>query len=160
MRVIEGYSSYQINRQGDVYSSLTNKILKPGTYQNGYKYVQIRSDNGELKNERIHILVAKAYVPNPDSLPQVHHKDEDKQNNLDTNLEWCTGFYNQQQSAYKKHKAVEMLDLSSNVIQTFESIKDAATFVGCTSGMISKVCKGDRITTANYKWRYLNNDEN
>lgn len=158
MKQIPGYSKYLIDTDGNVFSTLTNKVLKPGTYAKGYKYVQIRSDTGELKNKRVHVLVAIAYIPNPLGLPQVHHKDEDKSNNYYLNLEWCTGHFNQQQSAYKKHKPIEMLDLSGAVIKTYASLKEAAKCVGAPESTISRVCNGQRKTAAGYKWRYLNND--
>ena len=43
---------------------------------------------------RIHRLVAETFIPNPDNLPEVNHKDENKLNNEASNLEWCTHKYN------------------------------------------------------------------
>lgn len=158
MKLISNYSKYLIDTNGNVFSTHSNKILKPGTYQNGYKYVQIRNDEGELKNERVHLLVARAYLPNPLKLPQVHHKDENKGNNVLSNLEWCTGHYNQQQSAYKKHKSVEMLNSTGTVLRTFDSLKSAANYIGRTESILSRACNGQRKTSAGYIWRYTNND--
>ena len=90
----------------------------------------------------------------------MHHKDEDKLNNRVSNLEWCTGSYNQQQSAYKKYKVVEMLDLNGKHLRTFESLKDAASTTGIADSSISSVCNGQRITAGNYKWRYVKDAEN
>ena len=50
--------------------------------------------NGVMKNEHIHRLVALTFIPNPNNLPQVNHKDEDKSNNCVDNLEWCEHKYN------------------------------------------------------------------
>ena len=43
--------------------------------------------NGKRKHMRVHRLVALAFLPNPDNLPQINHKDEDKTNNCVWNLE-------------------------------------------------------------------------
>ena len=59
----------------------------------GYLYVMLNKD-GKTKVLKIHRLVAQAFIPNPDNLPCVNHKDEDKTNNIVTNLEWCTHLYN------------------------------------------------------------------
>ena len=56
---------------------------------NGYVYVFL-CNNGKYRNIRVHRLVAEAFIPNPNNLPQINHKDGNKQNNKVDNLEWCT----------------------------------------------------------------------
>lgn len=63
--------------------------------RSGYKYVMLCRDKHH-KSYAIHRLVAQAFIPNPNNLPQVNHKDEDKSNNVVDNLEWCTDLYNKQ----------------------------------------------------------------
>ena len=65
------------------------KKLRPST-SHGYEHVVLISDTGERLNKRVHVLVASAYVPNPDGLPFVNHIDGDKTNNKADNLEWVT----------------------------------------------------------------------
>jgi hypothetical protein len=48
------------------------------------------SKDGKAKPFRVHRLVAVAFIPNPDNLPIINHKDENKLNNNADNLEWCT----------------------------------------------------------------------
>ena len=68
-------------------------ILKQCTDKKGYKRVKLFAD-GKTLNTRVHRLVALAFIPNPENLPQVNHKDEIKSNNLVENLEWCSAQYN------------------------------------------------------------------
>ena len=60
----------------------------------GYKMVDLHFC-GVRKRMYVHRLVAQAFIPNPNNLPQVNHKDENKLNNCVSNLEWCTHAYNQ-----------------------------------------------------------------
>lgn len=69
------------------------RILSQIVVNHGYKSVML-SMNGYVKRYNVHRLVAQAFIPNPDDLPEVNHKDENKQNNRVDNLEWCTGLYN------------------------------------------------------------------
>lgn len=59
----------------------------------GYVIVSLKS-SGKHSRHRMHRLVAEAFIPNPGNLPQVNHKDENKDNNSVDNLEWCTNEYN------------------------------------------------------------------
>lgn len=59
----------------------------------GYMQVTLTL-NGKRKYCNVHRLVAEAFIPNPDDLPQINHKDENKLNNNVNNLEWCTAKYN------------------------------------------------------------------
>lgn len=58
-----------------------------------YKQVVLYK-NKKHKTVAVHRLVAEAFIPNPDNLPQVNHKDENPSNNNVNNLEWCTCKYN------------------------------------------------------------------
>ena len=69
------------------------KILEGYPDKDGYLFVQLWKD-GKGKNCRINRLVAQAFLENPQNLPEVNHKDEDKTNNRVENLEWCTTQYN------------------------------------------------------------------
>lgn len=75
------------------YRQLKEKILKGGITKDGYNVVTLRKDNiGKIYS--IHRLVAETFIPNPNNLPEVNHKDENKVNNHVDNLEWCTHQYN------------------------------------------------------------------
>lgn len=70
-------------------------VLKTRPNKFGYKMIDLRL-YGQRKRVYVHRLVAQAFIPNPNNLPQVNHKDENKLNNNVDNLEWCTHAYNQQ----------------------------------------------------------------
>ena len=72
---------------------LTGKQMKQSMHDKGYKTVSLTRD-GKTKQMFVHRIVAEAFLPNPDNLPMVNHKDEDKTNNFLENLEWCTAAYN------------------------------------------------------------------
>lgn len=108
---IAGYEGlYEVSNMGNVRSldrdyvnsrghhcHLSGKVLKPAVHDCGYRTVDLRDTlNNNRRRVFVHRLVALAFVPNPDpgNLNQINHKDEDKTNNVWTNLEWCTAKYN------------------------------------------------------------------
>ena len=98
---IDGYENlYQVSNIGRVKSLETTKgkgagnyareerILKMGKAR-GYYRVAL-CNKGEIQQFSVHRIVAQAFIENPNKLPQVNHKDENKLNNHVDNLEWCT----------------------------------------------------------------------
>ena len=95
-RDIKGYEGiYQISNKGRVKSLHygKEKILSPSKHS-GYFFVRLFKKGEKPKEFDIHRLVAQAFLPNPDNLPIVNHKDENKLNNNVENLEWCNSEYN------------------------------------------------------------------
>ena len=84
---------YAINKNGRVLSLLTDQINNTSVDTNGYLMTNLYKD-GKRYAKRVHILVAQTFIPNPDNLPEVNHKDECKTNNCVDNLEWCDHKYN------------------------------------------------------------------
>lgn len=94
---------YAISTLGRVMSMRTGMIMKPSTKKDGYKLL-IAKINGEQKGIHVHRLVAEAFLPNPDNLPVINHKDENPANNEISNLEWCTWQYNNTYNNINKRK--------------------------------------------------------
>lgn len=85
---------YQISNTGKVKSIRYNKeIIRKPCLSKGYKMVKLHK-NGVYRPVTIHKLVAKYFIPNPVNKPQINHIDGVKENNIYTNLEWCTGSEN------------------------------------------------------------------
>lgn len=97
-KVIDGYENYEVSNLGRVMSLKYHRgnrkvILKQSINAYGYPVVSL-SKNGKSAPIAVHRLVATAFIPNPNNLPQVNHKDECKTNNAVWNLEWCDVSYN------------------------------------------------------------------
>lgn len=136
-------------------------------YVRGYARVGLR-DGEKQKMYSVHRLVAEAFIPNPDNLPQVNHKDEKPGNNALDNLEWCDVFYNINYGGRNKKvsrrltgrintpgsKRVEQYTKKGEYIRTFDSMADAEREVGVFSENISAVCRGKQKTAGGYKWKY------
>ena len=134
MRDIKGYEGiYAITSCGRVWSYRSKKFLKPNTDKDGYEYVILQL-NKNKKTIKIHRLVAETYIPNPDNLPQINHKDEVRNHNWINNLEWCDAKYNTRYSKAKKVKCIETGEI-------FESRTDAAKKVNRSPGSISDAIK-------------------
>ena len=97
---IDNFPDYYVSNLGRVYSNKSNKCLSPKSSNRGYLSVTLcKDDTNKLKS--IHRLVATAFIPNPENLPVINHKDENPSNNTVDNLEWCTVQYNTSYSSYK-----------------------------------------------------------
>lgn len=98
--IIDGeVTRWSVNEQGQVRNDTTGKFLK-GTILHTYRYINFRWNNKQ-KNKSVHRLVAEAFLPNPDNLSYVHHKDGNRLNNSLDNLEWVS-IYDNNQSYNKK----------------------------------------------------------
>ena len=107
---IENHPSYFISNFGRVFSKKSNKVMKNRVVsKNGYQ--QITLDNSQLL---VHRLVAQAFIPNPNNLPCVNHKDENPGNNDFRNLEWCTYKYNSNYGTNPSRHSKKMLDRYNN----------------------------------------------
>ena len=82
-----------VKGKGKSYRLQKGKMLSPIKNKDGYLQVNLCC-NGKNKMFLVHRLSAQAFLPNPDNLPEINHKDEDKTNNIVDNLEWCDRSYN------------------------------------------------------------------
>ena len=93
---IKGYEElYQVSNLGNIKSLKTNKNLyytKSGRNKDYLRVLLVK--NNKRKMFAIHRIVAEHFISNPNNYPCVNHKDECKNNNVWTNLEWCSEKYN------------------------------------------------------------------
>lgn len=164
-------------RCGRHYRFIKCIVMKPGE-RRGYMYTTLCG-----KKKSIHRLVAESFIPNPENLPFVNHKDENRQNNfvfvnpdgtIDTeksNLEWCTNSYNQlyggarerskntriQKGTYQNEnckKPVYQLDMNGKIIKKYSSIAEAARSVGGNTCGINRCCLKKRHYYTAYGYKW------
>lgn len=159
-----GYEGiYQVNRNGEVRSCQKGKwhLLSVGISKCGYRHVLLHKD-GKRKNLRCNRLVAKAFIPNPDNLPYVNHKDENPSNDNVENLEWCTCEYNVNYGTARerssrnngKNRPVCMFDVDGTFIREFYNIANAAKTIGGEHSCILRCCSNKFFCYKGYIWRY------
>lgn len=153
MKDVVGYEGlYAVTSCGKVWSYRRQKFLKPGVNHKGYLFVNL-CKNGKVKCSRVHRLVAEAYIPNQDNLPQVNHKDENKSNNCLQNLEWCDNKYNHNYGTINERhkKPILQFTLDGEFVREWPSATDAGKEL---KGHICDCLKGRRKTACNYIWKY------
>lgn len=170
-KIITNFTNYSVTDTGIVTKLSNNMVLKQQTTKNGYRQVTLVNDLGR-KVCYVHRLVAEAFLPNPDNLSDVNHKDYNKENNCVSNLEWCNHSDNlkhsynhsnrdknrehMRQLAAANHekmkKTVSQYSLSGELIATYDSLREAADATGVAMQNISAVTRGERGSAGGFKW--------
>lgn len=178
-RDIENYEGlYQVSNLGRVKSLDYNhtkheKILKLLKNTKGYLFVILYKE-GKKKNYLSHRLVAEAFIPNPNNLPMINHKDENPLNNCVANLEWCDSKYNNNygtritkavsntdyQSISEKlknrqdlSKKIYQYDNNYNLIKVWKSTMECCRN-GYNFSHIAACCRGERKRHKGFIWSY------
>lgn len=158
----------RLKKSGFGYQLVKESILKGFIDKQGYHIVDLKIDNIR-KHFRVHRLVAIHFIPNPDNLPEVNHKDENPNNNHVDNLEWCDGKYNcnygtrverctnnrdYDMIAKKRRKIVYQYDLQGNLIRVWESALEIKKVLGIDNSTIAKCCKSVSKQYSGFLWSY------
>lgn len=137
-RQIQGFEGlYDVSDQGRVWSHKSNKFLSLKKDRYGYDFVKL-CKNGMKINKSIHKLVAEHFIPNPEGLPQVHHKNEIKTDNTVENLEWVSCQYN---TEYSQGGYYVLYDENDEKIEIF-NINKFARYNGLLQDKLCKVANG------------------
>ena len=152
-----------------------SELMTPTQDTDGYLRVDL-CKNGKPKTCKVHRLIAEVFLPNPENLPQVNHKDEDKTNNFvflnedgtvnkkKSNLEWkspkdnCNHGTRNERIAKantngKKSKKVLQLSLSGELIREWPSVNECERN-GFSKSAVSRCCNGKQKSAYGFKWCY------
>lgn len=148
-------------------------ILKHHINNKGYHTVHL-TKNGIGKTFLVSRLVAQAFIPNPDNLPEVDHIDENKDNNCVSNLQWCTRQFNntrgiqsregREKTSEFRMKKIGMYDKNGNLLKIYKGIRMAERKTGIDNRNICNCCKlnlkqkgrvKNNHSCGGYIWRYL-----
>jgi len=179
----KGFSRYLISNKGSVYDKKLKCYVARTPNEDGYLKVTLRDDNEKRKSFSVHRLVAICFIPNPNKLPEVNHKDGVKKRCTERNLEWVThkdniqhawdtGLLKKDEKLSKRMSAIASLCVgaknhkSTSVYcvttkETFESMCIAARYYSAQQAQISKCCNNKAksagkhpITGEPLKWRF------
>ena len=159
---IKGYEGqYEVSDQGRVRSLKFGKerILKPIRNTQGYLQVHL-CKNGEINKCLVHRLVSQTFIPNPNNLQEVNHKDENPSNNSAKNLEWCDRKYNinygtrTQRQSEKLSKPVLQYEKSGAFVREWKSTQDVQRNLNYNQGSISRCCTGKLKSAYKFIWKF------
>lgn len=159
---IKGYEGlYQVSNLGRVKSLKFGKerILKPIKNTVGYMQVSL-CKYGKIKKFTVHNILAEVFIQNPENKPEVNHIDEDKTNNMVSNLEWCTRKENvnhgtrNKRSAVSRGKALKAIDIATGEYNEYCSQSECARQLGVNQSNITQCLKGKRRHVGGYVFEY------
>lgn len=157
-RKLREYPMYRIYNTGKIYSEYTKKFLKRFDDNSGYLQVTLFSGHNKgRKTIKVHILVARAFIPNPNNLPEVNHKDCNKYNNKVSNLEWVSKHENMIHASKHSYKNREQLSpLNEDKVRLIPILLK----YGFSIKLIASLYKVGHITIRNIiqgkTWKQLN----
>ena len=155
------FSRYLASRDGRVFSKSYNntgkiKELTGKVTKDGYIELLLRTNDGKRKYIRKHILIARTFIPNPNGLLQVNHKDGDKFNCAESNLEWCTQSDNIRHGIdiglYKTKPIIQYKD--GIEVGRYKSCYEAERITKIKHQHIWNCLQGKQNTTKGYSWKY------
>lgn len=152
----ESILGYQVSNQGRIRRN--GKIINGCIAGRGYRVISVWENKKERK-KKLHRMIALAFLENPSNKEYVNHKDGNKSNNVLSNLEWCTPSENAKHAynmglLYKREEiTVYQFSKSGELINKFNSIKEAAKSINGCPSCITKVTKGRRKLHKGFEWR-------
>lgn len=144
------YDGFLVDDDLNIYSARTGRKLSPYKGTDGYMHVQYRmKGNQKSHHNRVHVILAHCFIPNPNNYKYINHIDSDKTNNSLENLEWCTNSQNVKHGwdsgnrTHKNNTGIYVEDLNGNYIGNYSSIRKCAEVLNIDRHKIARVLKGE-----------------
>lgn len=142
------YDGFLVDDDLNIYSKRTGRRLTPSIGSDGYPQVQYRDEYNKSHHNRVHVIYAHCFIPNPNNYKYVNHIDSNKLNNSLDNLEWCTNSYNVKHgwdSGNRTHKNNTGISasLDGEIIGTYKSIRECGRELELDRHKIARVLKGE-----------------
>lgn len=119
-----------------------DRIILPFLTKCGYHQIVLCKD-GVRKKHYLHRLVANAFIENPNKLPIINHKDENKLNNRVDNLEWCSAYYNTRYGKLQKRLVkIDVIDSKGDVVEVVEGIAECERKYSISKYLIQRSSNG------------------
>lgn len=161
-RTVEEFPQYEISNFANIRHKENCKNRKFSIGKRGYPIVSFRK-NGKQYVRTLHIIFARAFIPNPDNKPQINHKDGNKLNCSLSNLEWCTNKENMNHARMiglhtsDGDKAVAQYK-NDILIAIYKSASEASRVTKINRGNICSCARGVKCykSAGGYQWKYVN----
>lgn len=143
------YDGFLVDDDLTIYSKKSGKKLSPFLGTDGYMHIRYRTEGNKYHENRVHVIIAHCFIPNPNNYRYVNHKDSDKTNNSIDNLEWCTNSENVAHGwhsgnrTHKNNTSVYVSDSDGNYIGNYTSIRKCAEALKLDRHKIARILKGE-----------------
>lgn len=143
------YKGFLVDEELNIYNKHTGNKITPHVGSDGYVHVSCRIGNGKVNRNRLHVILANCFIPNPNEYKYINHIDSNKLNNKLENLEWCTNSYNVQHGwnsgnrTHKNNTKISVYNKESILIGTYKSIRECASELKIDRHKIARVLKGE-----------------
>ena len=148
---LECNKAYYVTKEGDIWSTKSNKFLKVQNHPNGYRTIRIHS------TFMMHKLVLSTFFPNGNKKAEVDHIDGNKANNNLNNLRWVSRTVNARNVKHKRNYTYKrsFKCVKDGIEKVFNLQHEAASYIGCDPSAICFALQGKLKTVNGYKLQYV-----